>query len=164
MEGEKLPGWVRFMTGFDLVDRAPCELVAWIGGRGAREMELERDDEYVRQVCSRVVKLFLPEKKVPNLISIKRSRWASREFIKGSYSYPSVDADVDDQIKNGKINSPSRQQRWWSPVLADGGKLKLLFAGEATAELMYATAHGAIVSGWREAKRLHDSLTEQEID
>lgn len=164
VEGEKLPGWVRFMTGFDLVDRAPCELVAWIGGRGAREMELERDDEYVRQVCSRVVKLFLPEKKVPNLISIKRSRWASREFIKGSYSYPSVDADVDDQIKNGKINSPSRQQRWWSPVLADGGKLKLLFAGEATAELMYATAHGAIVSGWREAKRLHDSLTEQEID
>lgn len=42
------------------------------------------------------------------------------------------------------------------PVLNASGEPVLLFAGEATHVHYYSTVHGAIESGWREAKRLTD--------
>lgn len=43
------------------------------------------------------------------------------------------------------------------PVLRDNGTAVLQFAGEATNQVHYATVHGAIETGWREAQRIIDS-------
>lgn len=42
------------------------------------------------------------------------------------------------------------------PIVDANGVPRLLFAGEATSEHHYATVHGAVETGWREAKRIID--------
>lgn len=42
------------------------------------------------------------------------------------------------------------------PVRGRNGNPIIQFGGEATSQHYYSTAHGAVESGWREAKRLID--------
>lgn len=42
------------------------------------------------------------------------------------------------------------------PILRNNGAPVLHFAGEATNRVHYATVHGAIETGWREAQRIID--------
>lgn len=151
--GDNFPNWAKYITGFDLVDGAPNVLVAWIGGEGAKMLEEEEEneeegDEKVKEICVKLLKQFLPDKRVPGLISIRRSKWYSKPYIRGSYSYQSVASD--------SISMENRENVW-KPIRDESGRPKIQFAGEATASNMYATAHGAIVSGWREAKELVSS-------
>lgn len=146
-----LPIWTKYITGFDLVSGAPNLLLGWIGGRGATLIETE-SNQNVARVCLRIFEIFIPNKKVPPLISAVRSAWASNTHIRGAYSYPSVES-ADDEVDD-----------LWEPLCSlqsaqDKSETKesvprVLFAGEATAKNMYATAHGAIMSGWREANRI----------
>ncbi|MEM6295158.1 MAG: FAD-dependent oxidoreductase [Myxococcota bacterium] len=65
------------------------------------------------------------------------TRWGSDPFTQGAYSFRSVgmlDADVEALRAS-----------------VDG---RLLFAGEATSERQWATVHGAMLSGLREARRI----------
>lgn len=42
------------------------------------------------------------------------------------------------------------------PIVDSNGIPVILFGGEATNEHYYSTVHGAVESGWREAKRIID--------
>ena len=142
---QNLPHWTRYISGFDTVSSAPNFLMGWIGGDGAPEVELLSERE-IGETCLQIFKSFAPDKQVPKLISVSMSRWSSNASVGGAYSYP--------KVSNGKHEISS-----WNPILAvDSIKQRtiprVLFAGEATSKDMYATAHGAIVSGWREADRL----------
>lgn len=136
-----IPKWVSGVLSFDLVREAPDVILVWIGGEGAEEVEKISDQE-LSETLLEVLRACLPENPPPRLVSIIRSNWSSNPYIGGAYSYPSV-ASVDIETTN-----------LWDPVCDKNGIPKILFAGEATAGDMYATAHGAVISGWREADRL----------
>ena len=77
----------------------------------------------------------------------QRSQWHNNQFIRGSYSYQTVESK-----KSGL--GPTDLAR------PEGIQNRLLFAGEATSDRHFSTVHGAIESGWREADRIVTSLTE----
>lgn len=73
-----------------------------------------------------------------------RSKWNSNPHFCGSYTIPSIDeeenkASAEDLAR--PISSKTRQDI-------------LLFAGESTHSTHFATVHGAIETGYREAERL----------
>ena len=141
----QVPEWTKYITGFDLVSGSPNILLGWIGGSGALKME-KYSDEDVADACLRLIRIFAPDKPMPRLLSVSRSRWGSDQYILGAYSYKSITSTDQDS------------DEIWEPIVVKDSKgsstPRILFAGEATAKNMYATAHGAIVSGWREASRL----------
>lgn len=142
----ELPSWTRYITGFDLVSGAPNFLLSWIGGKGARDMEHYNETD-IGAACLQIFRLFVPDKQPPKLVSVSRSTWATDPYIKGAYSYLSIDSqgqNMDDLWDPVCIHDPDSKR-----IIP-----RILFAGEATAEDMYSTAHGAIISGWREANRL----------
>ena len=74
---------------------------------------------------------------VPDPIATHVTRWREDPWARGSYSYLPIGARWEDMRALGE------------PV----GE-RLLFAGEATEPLIYATVHGALASGLREARRI----------
>ena len=81
------------------------------------------------------------------VISQQVTKWHSNPFVKGSYSYQTIQSD----LANLGPSTLARPQ----------GQDRLLFAGEATHEKYFSTVHGAIESGWREADRIICGLTEK---
>lgn len=78
-------------------------------------------------------------------ISLNRSNWYSNPHFRGSYSYRLA----------GGCESKKTLKAFVEPLYDDKGVHPLVFfGGEATHEYYYSTVHGAIESGWREAKRL----------
>lgn len=160
----QLPEWTRDIIAFDVVRRQPNLLIGWIGGAGARQVELE-SDEFIGHVCLRLFDKFLPKHhcRPTKLLSCICSRWHSNPFTCGSYSFQSMgsfDLNVD------KLNEPLYSDNSDSPVMGankfgscSASRVpQVLFAGEATAGKLYSTTHGAVISGWREADRLADHL------
>lgn len=152
------PAWARDIIAFDVVRRQANLLIGWIGGNGAKLIELERDEDVAR-VCLEILNNFLPAdyKRPSNLVGCICSRWNSNPFVCGSYSYQSM-GSFEKNIE--KLHEPLYNCR-----AVESNKLKLksssrlprvLFAGEATAGKLYSTTHGAIISGWREADRIRD--------
>lgn len=147
------PDWAYDIIGFDVVRRQPNLLLGWIGGQGAKLMELETNDT-VANVCLNILNSFWPQSydSPSRLTACICSRWNSNPFIKGSYSFQSMESfhhQVEDLQE--PICGPD--------TIADNNNFarsipRIMFAGEATSGDLYSTSHGAIVSGWREADRL----------
>ena len=74
--------------------------------------------------------------KAPDALSIKFSGWKWQEFSEGSYSYLPV--GVKEELRDALAEPHGR----------------ILFAGEATIKGYFATVHGALLSGQREAERI----------
>ncbi len=79
-----------------------------------------------------------------SLLFLQRSRWLSDPYAKGSYCYHGLDAD--------KLNISSGDF-----AKCDSTK-RLRFAGEATHQRFFSTVHGAIETGFREAKKILDEI------
>ena len=85
----------------------------------------------------------------PEPSDVHVTRWAQDEFSRGSYSH--MIAGVSDKGCREEFGKPVRSGsgdgvgNWAS----GGGEVR--FAGEHTSEEHFATAHGALLSGWREA-------------
>lgn len=72
-------------------------------------------------------------------IDIHVTRWATDEFSRGSYSH----------MITG-LSETKHREEFQRPVMnSEGGVLR--FAGEHTSRDHFATVHGALMSGWREA-------------
>lgn len=75
-----------------------------------------------------------------------RSQWYTNPHFRGSYSYRSIATDL---LKTSASDLAK-------PLTNNLGVPAVQFAGEATHDHYYSTVHGAVESGWREAKRLAD--------
>ena len=97
------------------------------------------DEEILKRILNVLEKMFNQQNLEPTDYHI--SRWTTAPHFQGAYSFSNSD-DTEENIR----------------VLAKPVDEKLFFAGEATSVEGQAYAHGALMSGIREAKRLGASL------
>lgn len=83
---------------------------------------------------------------VISLMVLVRSKWYTNSNFRGSYSFRSIESDI---VKTSAAKLAA-------PLLRPSGQPILQFAGEATNDHYYSTVHGAVETGWREAKRIID--------
>lgn len=86
---------------------------------------------------------------IPHPESVHVTRWAGDEFARGSYSHMVTD-----------VSETSHRDEFAQPVI-QWERAVLRFAGEHTSRDHFATVHGALLSGWREADAI---LSEGEED
>lgn len=132
--------WVRDIFGFDEVLNNDHVLVAWISGHGAEIME-KLSEEEVAQRCTQVLRKFTNNPSVSLPARVLRSQWCSDDLTCGSYTYLPVGCPVESLYDLAEplpsVHNP-----------------RILFAGEATHDKYFSTAHGAMLTGIREADRL----------
>ncbi|KAM6203867.1 peroxisomal N(1)-acetyl-spermine/spermidine oxidase isoform 3-T3 [Sarcoramphus papa] len=140
--------WFKKLMGF-VVLQPPEQhghvLCGFIAGKESEYMETLSDAE-VLGTMTRVLRTLTGNPQLPAPRSVLRSRWHSAPYTRGSYSYVAVGSSGDDidVLAQPLPEDPE-----------DPRPLQLLFAGEATHRTFYSTAHGALLSGWREAERLN---------
>jgi monoamine oxidase len=112
-------------------------LVGFAGGEGAIRMDKEVPDENIRDMAvASLTEMF--GKEVPTPLNYRVTRWLSDPFSLGSYSYGSYASDEGERL-----------------VLSRPHAGRVFFSGEATEPVHYGTVHGALLSGEREARRIH---------
>ncbi len=109
-------------------------LMGFDGGTRASAGESISDDEYVGRALEILSSMYGD---IPEPTGFLRTKWGSDPYAGGSYVHMPVGSSLDD-----------------SNMLAQPVGDRLLFAGEATAAGFAATAHGAFISGVREARRV----------
>jgi polyamine oxidase len=110
-------------------------IVMWHHGALARQRE-ELDDNALVRIALDELRAASGED-VPQPTSRLITRWGRDPFSRGAYFFPKVGSPISDVAELAK------------PV----GK-RLFFAGEATNADYFATVHGAIASGRREARKI----------
>lgn len=111
-------------------------LVAVVAGDYARALEPLSDEQVVARAQYALRSMFA-SKTVPEPTAFRVTRWGSDPWTRGSYSYVPVAASGEDY-----------------ETLAEPVGERLFFAGEATNREFPSTAHGAYLSGLREAARI----------
>lgn len=143
----------RVADGPDQIGRVSCEhgvffmflsllrcvgapvLVATTAGAFAEHIEDMSDGAVADMALTALTKMFKPNT-VSTLLGYTVTRWKADEFSRGSYSY-------------AKVGTTPRHYMEMSEPCG-----KVFFAGEATHSNHPATAHGAFMSGIREAGRI----------
>jgi monoamine oxidase len=108
-------------------------LMAAMGNAFSEKLNSMTYDEQIAAV-NKCIRNIYP--KAPDALSIKFSGWKWQEFSEGSYSYLPV--GVKEELRDALAEPHGR----------------ILFAGEATIKGYFATVHGALLSGQREAERI----------
>ncbi|XP_046688059.1 peroxisomal N(1)-acetyl-spermine/spermidine oxidase-like isoform X2 [Homalodisca vitripennis] len=141
---EAVPNWLTEVFGFYSVDGQPQVLCGWIVGQAARHME-QCSDLQVQEGCHELLLRFLGSRyNIPAPDCVVRSQWHSNPHFRGSYSFRSVTSDSTNVTAADLA----------SPLCLLNGRPVVLFGGEATHDHYYSTVHGAIETGWREADRI----------
>uniref|UniRef100_A0AAR2JCA3 Amine oxidase domain-containing protein n=1 Tax=Pygocentrus nattereri TaxID=42514 RepID=A0AAR2JCA3_PYGNA len=111
-------------------------LCGWIAGHESEYMETLTEFE-VLQAVTQLIRRFTGN---PTIAPKKllRSQWFHEPYTYGSYTY----------VAKG-----------CSGYGIDNLPLQMMFAGEATHRSFFSTVHGALITGWREADRLHTHYT-----
>ena len=135
-ENGELTGEFPAIIDISEVAGAPT-LVAFYGGGRARADQGVLDDDEMVSRCLEILSIML-EQDIPEPSSSYVTHWTIDPYSMGSYSFIAIGASSEDFIH---LAEP----------MGDG---RILFAGEATHEEFYQTAHGALLSGLREAERL----------
>ncbi|XP_044738796.1 spermine oxidase-like, partial [Chrysoperla carnea] len=136
--------WLSDVVGFAEIEHQPNLLLGWIVGESARQMETIPEDE-VKAKLIQLMRMFMGHYyNIPEPDTFIRSKWFTNPHFRGSYTYNSI---TTDQLNASRIDLQE-------PLKNSSGHDVVLFAGEATNEHRYATVHGAIETGWREAGRL----------
>lgn len=87
----------------------------------------------------------------PKPDAVHVTRWAADEFSRGSYSH----------MITG-VSEADHREEFQRPVVNGGGGT-LRFAGEHTSRDHFATVHGALLSGWREADAILKSCEDEDV-
>ena len=110
-------------------------LAMLIGGQPSRYVETWSKKHVIEWAMSVIRDAFGED--VPEPITVVCTRWGQDHFAHGAYSYLRVGATTDD-----------------IDALAEPVDKRLFFAGDATQRQHWGCAHGALVSGMREAARI----------
>lgn len=127
--------WVSFARAAN----APVLLGFNAADRG-REIEAWSDEKIVASAMGTLKKMF--GNGIPEPLDYQITRWGMDPFARGSYSFNPVATDPK-----------AREQL--AAVVND----RLYFAGEATEQDYFGTAHGAYLSGVRAAKEIIDKIS-----
>lgn len=109
-------------------------------GEFAKKIETMSNEDVAKLATERLRKIFGHDK-VPDAVGCIHSSWSREEFSRCSYSCISPVA-CHDQIRDFGV--------------FDSGVEGIHFAGEATHQMHQGTAHGAYISGIREATKILD--------
>ncbi|XP_037047897.1 spermine oxidase-like [Bradysia coprophila] len=171
--------WTRHISGFDVMKPGPSNtLLAWVGGRGAIEMEKLTDSQVIHDCIALLAQFTKSE--IPAPIKYYCTRWYSNPFVRGAYSYISTDCDKNgtssrllskpitvadlslsvkglstqfakNLIMPADLDSVNNQRQ---EVVMDCRIPLILFAGEACHQQYFSTAHGAFLSGIEQAEKI----------
>jgi polyamine oxidase len=111
-------------------------LAGFYGGANARALQGNASDQALIDGMVSVIERSLG-REIPTPVASHVTHWTTDPLAGGSYSFIPVGASPDDL-----------------DTLADPVAGRVLFAGEATIADYYQSAHGALLSGLREARRL----------
>ncbi len=111
------------------------EIVLLTGGSAGKRQEALPQAQAVSEAMTQLRREF--GQHVPDPVSIRRTNWSQDPFALGSYAHVATGSRPLD----------------FATLAAPVGD-SLYFAGEATSDNQWATAHGAYVSGLREAARI----------
>ncbi|XP_029660903.1 spermine oxidase-like [Formica exsecta] len=136
--------WLCDVFSFLTVVYQPNILCAWIVGKNARYMETLSDVDVFDGLYLLLKRSLGKYYDVVKPTKILRSKWYSDEHFHGSYTFQSTISEQMDV----------RPKDLAEPIMMDGNKPVILFAGEATHDHYYSTVHGAVGTGFREADRL----------
>ncbi|KAG8316999.1 hypothetical protein J6590_034364 [Homalodisca vitripennis] len=139
--------WTSYTSGFYPVLEDERMLCAWFAGESCRAMEALSEDEIIGGLMELLERL-MKDIYVPRPEAVLRSQWASDPFTLGSYSYRTV-ANDQENVTNADLARP---------IFDKNGKPVVLFAGEATHPSQWATVHGAMATGRREANTVINYL------
>ncbi|KAK3714039.1 hypothetical protein LTR37_008068 [Vermiconidia calcicola] len=112
-------------------------LSCFISCSNARSME-PLPDSHARDLIHNTLTTWLGHEP-PKPEGVHVTRWGQDEFSRGSYSH----------MITG-VSETEHRVEFQTPVEVKGGG-RLRFAGEHTSRNHFATVHGALISGWREA-------------
>ncbi|ROV93805.1 hypothetical protein VMCG_08792 [Cytospora schulzeri] len=113
-------------------------LSAFVSCANAADMIESMTDEQAGGVIHRALTEWLG-REPPRPDAVHVTRWAQDEFSRGSYSH----------MVTG-LSEARHRECFQEPVVNSEGAV-LRFAGEHTSRDHFATVHGALLSGWREA-------------
>ncbi|XP_066156163.1 peroxisomal N(1)-acetyl-spermine/spermidine oxidase-like [Euwallacea fornicatus] len=136
--------WTQSFTALTPVQGNPKVLMSWFVGKESPRIEDLTPEEVLRGLNFIVTYCFKPS--FPKLTLPKkfvRSQWRNNENFLGAYSYESVRGDS----RRGRLDLGE-------VIRNEEGVPVLLFAGEATNSVNFATVHGAIDSGRKMAERV----------
>jgi spermine oxidase len=136
--------WVKDIAGFWRVSYQPNLLFAFTFGETSRKIEKMDESEVLDGVMFLFDKFLSPRMNYTTPIKIATTKWTSNPHVRGSYSVRTLIADAFNTAPkflakpiNDSLNVP-----------------RILFAGEASHNNFFGTAHGAIETGYREAERI----------
>ena len=124
----------------------PAIICFFLGKAASRLRQSENHNKVIEEIRATLQEMF-PDTVVPPPVDTYITNWKQDPFSNGSYSYISVNEKYEDR---SYLTAPIAN--------------RLLFAGEATSSDTYGFAHGALLSGRREATRLlyvYDLLPKQ---
>ncbi|XP_013408095.1 spermine oxidase-like, partial [Lingula anatina] len=133
--------WYKRIFSFDDVYFNPSCLCVWISCNEAYHME-HLSEEDISETCTGLLRQFLGDPSIPKPSKVIWSTWGTNQHTLGSYSCPRMQSDA------------SHFSSLAEPLTDSNGRLRVLFAGEATHTMYHSTMHGARESGVREATRL----------
>ncbi|WP_374662144.1 flavin monoamine oxidase family protein [Inhella sp.] len=113
-------------------------LLGFNAARHGREIEALSDAQTVERAMQTLRKMFGPG--IPAPTGHQITRWASDPFSRGAYSF------------NALGSTPAMRKHLAAPLAG-----RLFFAGEATQERGFGTAHGAYASGLRAAEEVTEA-------
>jgi len=135
--GAPEPAWVRGVYSLS-PEPGGLGLECWLSGHSAREMEAAGEEEVAAALHALAVRCAGPlPAEAPRPSGLLRSAWGSHHGFRGSYSYVPTGASGTD------IDELARPE---------GGRARLVLAGEHTHRTYYSYAHGAWLSGVRAAE------------
>ena len=117
-----------------------AELILLAGGNLGQQIEAMEMDDAKAWAIAQLRGAFADCVSEP--IAIKRTNWSRDPFAFGSYTHIALGSEAIDL-----------------EVMAEPLNDRLFFAGEATNRTQWATAHGAYISGLREAARISGDAT-----
>lgn len=126
-----------YFVNFKKVNPAANVLMTFAYANYARQTETMTDVQVIDEIMSHLKDIY--GNKIPNPTNMLRTKWQSNENSFGAYSYTVVGTEMrhfDDLAE--EINN------------------KVFFAGEHTEIDYFSTAHGAYLSGIREADKIID--------